>query len=230
MNSTGLVADGDLGQVTAEQKDFLSRAEQASEHLLKLLNDILDITKIETGQLTLQPETIYLPDVLSEVVPMIQSGLQQKNLSLALEHSPHLPALKADRLRLRQILLNLLTNAIKFTPAGYIRVRSWPQDGMIYISVEDSGIGIEPAGLAQVFQDYQQLTSSAQPHLQSERRRHIGTGLGLSITKALVELHGGQIEVTSTLGQGTTFTFTLPAALTPAHLNVIHQQPPEKSA
>jgi signal transduction histidine kinase len=210
INSTGLVADGALGEINEAQAEFLNRSVQGSEHLMKLLDDILDITKIETGQLTLQPEVINLTEVSEEVLPMIRGMLQQKPIELTVEFEDNLPLLRADRLRMRQILLNLLSNAIKFTQKGSIWVRAWLENNLIFVSVEDTGIGIPPEGLPLVFEDYQQLAGQHQQQLQFERRRHLGTGLGLSITRALVELHGGRIWVESELGRGTAFTFTLP--------------------
>lgn len=210
INSTGLVADGALGEVNEDQVGFLNQAVQGSEYLMKLLNDILDITKIETGHLTLQPEAIDLAEVIREVLPMIKGTLQQKSIQLKTEFEENLPLLAADRLRLRQILLNLLSNAIKFTRKGFIWVRARSEENMVLISVEDTGIGMAQESLSLVFEDYQQVSVKPHQDILFERRRHLGTGLGLSITKALVELHGGQITVESELERGTTFTFTLP--------------------
>lgn len=216
INSTGLVADGALGEINEAQAEYLNRAVQGSEHLLKLLNDIFDITKIETGQLTLQPELINLDDVIEETLPMVKGMLQQKPVDLSVELAANLPPFMADRLRLRQILLNLLSNAIRFTQAGAIQVRAWLDDNNILVSVGDTGIGIAPESLPLVFEDYRQLSGQPQRQFHFERRRHLGTGLGLSITKALVELHGGRIWVESELGRGTTFSFMLP--LSPAKI------------
>ncbi|GIK42036.1 MAG: hypothetical protein BroJett011_58690 [Chloroflexota bacterium] len=214
INSTGLVADGAFGEINEAQAEYLNRAVQGSEHLLKLLNDIFDITKIETGQLTLQPELINLGDVLEETLPLVKGMLQQKPVDLNVELAANLPPFMADRLRLRQILLNLLSNAIRFTQTGAIKVRAWLDDNIIMVSVTDTGIGIAPESLPLVFEDYQQVSGQPQRQFRFERRRHLGTGLGLSITKALVELHGGRIWVESEVGRGTTFSFMLP--LSPA--------------
>ena len=197
------------GKLTKPQTEFLNQAVQGSEYLMKLLNDILDITKIETGQLTLQPEVIDLPEVIKEVLPLIKSTLQQKPIELKTELEDNLPALTGDRLRIRQILLNLLSNAIKFTPEGFIWVRAKFEGDMVLVSVEDTGIGMAQESLPLVFEDYQQLSMKHQD-IVFERRRHSGTGLGLSITRALVELHGGRIWVESELKRGTIFTFSLP--------------------
>jgi signal transduction histidine kinase len=210
INATGLVADGAFGEINEAQAEYLNRAVQGSEHLLKLLNDIFDITKIETGQLTLQPEFVNLDDVIEETLPLVKSMLQQKPIDLNVELAANLPPFMADRLRLRQILLNLLSNAIRFTQVGTIRVRAWLDGNIILVSVADTGIGIAPENLSLMFEDYQQLPGQPQRLVRFERRRHLGTGLGLSITKALVELHGGRIWVESELGRGTTFSFMLP--------------------
>ncbi|MCL4297107.1 MAG: HAMP domain-containing histidine kinase [Anaerolineae bacterium] len=216
INSTGLVADGAFGEINEAQAEYLNQAVQGSEHLLKLLNDIFDITKIETGQLTLQPELINLGDVIEETLPMVKGMLQQKPVDLRVELATNLPPFMADRLRLRQILLNLLSNAIRFTQAGAIKVRAWLDDNNILVSVADTGIGIAPESLPLVFEDYRQLSGQPQRQFRFERRRQLGTGLGLSITKALVELHGGRIWVESEVGRGTTFSFMLP--LSPAKI------------
>lgn len=216
INSTGLVADGAFGEINEAQAEYLNRAVQGSEHLLKLLNDIFDITKIETGQLTLQPELINLGDVIEETLPLVKGMLQQKPVDLSVELAANLPPFMVDRLRLRQILLNLLSNAIRFTQAGAIQVRAWLDDNIIMVSVTDTGIGIAPESLPLVFEDYQQVSGQPQRQFRFERRRHLGTGLGLSITKALVELHGGRIWVESEVGRGTTFSFMLP--LSPAKI------------
>lgn len=208
INSTGLVADGALGEITPGQAEYLNRAVEGSEYLMKLLNDILDITKIETGQLTLQPEPMSLREVIEETLPLVNSPLQQKAVSLNVELEDNLPPVMADRLRTRQILLNLLSNAIKFTQEGSIRVRAALNGNEVWVSVEDTGVGMAPESLPLVFEDYRQLVNRQQ--LRFARRRYLGTGLGLSITKALVELHSGKIWVESELGRGSTFTFTLP--------------------
>jgi signal transduction histidine kinase len=210
INSTGLVADGALGETNETQAEYLQRAVQGSEHLLKLLNDILDITRIETGQLALHPESVDLQEVIAETLPLVRGLLQNKPVEIKTDLVTDLPTLTADRLRIRQILLNLLANAIKFTQSGYVWVRVRSDDQLVYVSVEDSGIGIPPEKLPLVFEDYQQV--SGHSDIQFERRRQLGTGLGLSITKALVELHSGRISVESEPGRGTTFTFTLPTA------------------
>ncbi len=208
INATGLVADGALGEINSSQAEFLNQAVQGSEYLMKLLNDILDITKIETGQLTLQPETVEINQIIEDALPMLQGMLQQKSIQIKTQLDPLGPATLADRMRVRQILLNLLSNAIRFTKEGEIWVRTRSDGEKIYISVADTGMGIAPEKLPLIFEDYQQISSPLETAVY--RRRHQGTGLGLSIVRALVELHGGRISVESQPGRGSTFTFTLP--------------------
>lgn len=210
INSTGLVADGALGQITREQQEYLSRAVNGSEYLMRLLNDILDITKLETGQLTLRLEEIAISDVIEDALSIITGVIQNKPIELHVEIEDNLPLVRADRLRIRQVLLNLLSNAEKFTKKGFIWVRAWRADREILVSVEDSGIGIAQADIPLIFEDYKQISEKENTGLLSRRRRHAGTGLGMSVSRALIELHGGQISVESELGEGTTFTFSLP--------------------
>jgi signal transduction histidine kinase len=177
---------------------------------MRLLNEILDITKIETGQLTLRLEEIDLREVIDDALTIVRAILQNKPVELKVEVADNLPTVKADRIRVRQILLNLLSNAEKFTPHGVIWLRAWPQDDQILISVQDTGIGIARENLPLIFEDYHQVQSRATTGMMANRRRHLGTGLGMPVTRALVELHGGRVDVESELGEGTTFIFTLP--------------------
>jgi signal transduction histidine kinase len=213
INLTGLVADEALGPISGEQKDYLDRAVNGSEYLMRLLDDILDMTKIETGELTLNLGAMALTDVIEEVLPMLQSMVKNKPIVLKMEIAEDLPLLLADRLRIRQILLNLLSNAAKFTREGFIRLKACPENNKVMVSVEDTGVGIAEEDLTLIFQDYQQIIPHNHRSLPSTRRRHFGTGLGMPITQALVALHGGQITVKSVLGEGTIFTFTLPHLL-----------------
>ncbi len=211
INSTGLVADGLLGPISPDQAEFLQRAVNGSEHLMRLLDEILDITKIETGQLTLRREVIDLKEVVESALSMAHGMINDKPVQLHAEIAADLPPALADHLRIRQILLNLLSNALKFTKEGYILVKAWADPSRVYVSVTDTGVGIDEADVPLIFQDYQQVfQKNGQPQT---RRRHLGTGLGMSITRALVELHGGRLKVESRLGYGSTFTFTLPIAL-----------------
>jgi signal transduction histidine kinase len=227
INLTGLVVDGAMGPVNEEQEEFLSRAVRGSEHLMKLLDEILDITKIETGQLSLRPEPLDLRTAITEVVPLVEGMLKDKPVELIVELSHELPLLQADRMRVHQILLNLLSNAAKFTKAGRIKIRAWATNRSVLVSVEDSGIGIAEQDIPLVFENYKQAATSY--HKEARRRSQLGTGLGMPITRALVELHGGHIWVESEVGCGSTFTFSLP--LTPPQKNETSRpQPSHKVA
>lgn len=212
INSTGLVADGAFGRINQEQADYLNQAVHGSEHLMNLLQEILDIAKIESGQLTLKLENIDLRQVIDDALLIARGALHDKPIELKVDITPNLPPLTADRTRVRQVLLNLFSNAVKFTQEGFIWIRAWENRGIIFVSVEDTGIGIAKENLLLIFEDYQQISAREHLDLQLERRRHMGTGLGMPITKALVELHGGNIWVESEQGKGSVFTFTLPLA------------------
>jgi signal transduction histidine kinase len=212
INSTALVADGALGEIGAEPADYLNRAVLGSEYLMNILDDILDIAKIEGGQLKLRLELIDLKEVIEEVLPIARSFLQNKPIELKVAVADNIPPFLADRLRIRQVLFNLLSNAAKFTKTGFIFLNAWREQNIIFISVEDTGIGIAEENLALIFEDYQQVAGRGQGEMQFELRRHAGTGLGMPISKALVELHGGRIWVESELGKGSIFTFSLPLA------------------
>ena len=210
INSTGLVADGALGDINAEQAEYLHRAVQGSEFLLNLLNEILDIAKIEGGQLTLRLDQMGLNEVLEDALSIVRGTLQNKPIELRVEIADDFPTLIADRIRVRQVLLNLLSNAVKFTKEGLILVKVWHEKQTVFVSVRDTGVGIAEENLPLIFEDYQQVSIRPSEGLQFERRRYLGTGLGMPIAKALVEMHGGKIWVESKLNKGSTFTFTLP--------------------
>lgn len=212
INSTGLAADGALGPVTTDQREYLNRAVTGSEHLMRLLNDILDITKIETGQLALRLDEMNVHQVIEDALSIVKGIVQNKPVELKVEIADDLPPVMADRLRIRQVLLNLLSNAEKFTQQGMIRVKAWCENGQILISVEDSGIGIAQEDLPLIFEDYKQVSREEQAATLPGRRRHLGTGLGMPVARALVELHGGRIEVKSEVGRGSIFTIILPLA------------------
>ncbi|MCB0164198.1 MAG: hypothetical protein KDI79_08240 [Anaerolineae bacterium] len=210
INSTGLVADGILGEIGQKETQYLYRAVQGSEYLKKLLNDILDMTKLEIGQLSLQLETTDIHLILDDILPMVHDMLKGKPIDLTLDVTADLPFVVADRLRLRQILLNLLSNAAKFTRQGSITLKIWQKRGWVFFSVVDTGIGIANENLSLIFEDFQQVSTKQPKEAQIERRRHLGTGLGMPITKALVELHAGRIWVESELGVGSRFNFAIP--------------------
>ncbi|MDA3912068.1 MAG: PAS domain S-box protein [Bacteroidales bacterium] len=189
-----------------EHKTYLESIQASSKTLLNLINDILDLSKIEAGQMKIQTETVNLKQTIQDITQIFSLKIQQKNLSLVLDIDPNLPnQIIIDELRLRQILLNLLGNAVKFTEEGFIKIiaekaKNNP-DGSIklIIRVQDSGIGIDPKNQYAIFEAFRQQENH-------NTRKYGGTGLGLSITKRLIEIQGGKIELDSKLGEGSTFS------------------------
>jgi PAS domain S-box-containing protein len=202
-----LLAEGTPGQLNDKQKRFVNHIKQGSTHLLQLINDILDLSKIEAGQLELRNEEFPVRDALPEVLSTILPLAAAKNIRV--EQSVESKSLvKADRVRFKQILYNLLSNAVKFTPnGGRIAIECVDHWDFVRVSIMDSGIGIRPEDQKVIFDEFRQVEGSTDG-------THEGTGLGLAITKRLVEQQGGQISVESELGKGSRFTFTLLAVET----------------
>jgi PAS domain S-box-containing protein len=201
-----LLSDETPGPLNAKQKRFVAHIKQGSAHLLQLINDILDLSKIEAGLLELRSEDFPLKDALPEVLSTIRPLAMAKNIHVNETLEPGL-ALFADRVRFKQILYNLLSNAVKFTPKdGRIEVACRKEENFIRISVTDNGVGIRPEDQAMVFEEFRQAESNSAAAQQ-------GTGLGLAITKRLIEQQGGKIALQSEIGKGSCFTFTLPAGI-----------------
>ncbi|MGC1373752.1 MAG: PAS domain S-box protein [Candidatus Sulfotelmatobacter sp.] len=199
-----LLAEGTAGTLNSKQQRFVNHIKQGSAHLLQLINDILDLSKIEAGQLEIRCEDFSIEDAIPEVLSNIRPLAMAKNIDVEQQLEPGMRVF-ADRVRFKQILYNLLSNAVKFTSRnGKITVACAVQTNMVSISVTDTGIGIRPEDQAVIFEEFRQVDSAAE-NVQE------GTGLGLSITKRLVEQQRGQIFVESSLGKGSRFTFTLPA-------------------
>jgi PAS domain S-box-containing protein len=198
-----LLAEEVEGSLNPKQKRYIGHILQDSRHLLELINEVLDLSKIESGKLELQIEAIDLCGCIDEVLSGLRTRSQTKNIRLENRSGFHGPVY-ADHLRVKEILYNLLNNAIKFTPeGGAVWVESTAQDGFLQVVVCDTGIGIASNEHAAIFEKFYQV---GDPTLGVRE----GTGLGLSITQKLVDLHGGKIWVESRLGQGSRFTFTLP--------------------
>lgn len=177
---------------------------RSSTHLLSLINDILDMGKIDAHQMTLLRDRVTIEQILIEVEEMVEKAVSEKGLRLYVEVQDGLPALNVDRTRIRQVLINLITNALRFTSQGKIVLRAFREDGNgLRIEVEDTGMGIAQEDLGKIFDEFRQVGN---PNWQ----RSEGTGLGLSIARRFVELHGGKMSVESTLGKGSCFSFTLP--------------------
>ena len=195
-----------MGELSQRQRDYLQTIHDSGEHLLELINDILDLSQIEAGKTVLNITAFSLAETGKSSVESLfkKADSKQINLKLDLQIDPQRDRFKADVGRVGQILWNLLTNAIKFTPeGGSVTLRIWVEDNTAIFQIEDTGIGIPEAQLPLLFEKFQQLDT---PY----RRSHEGTGLGLALTKQLVELHRGRIEVESTVAIGSVFTVWIP--------------------
>jgi len=189
-----------FGELNAKQEEYLNDIHASGRHLLSLINDILDLSKIEAGRMELDVSSFSAPGTLEGTMSLVRERAQRKAIALSLEVDPAIGEVRADERKFKQILLNLLSNAIKFTPeGGRIAVDAHLNGAGLEIAVSDNGIGIAPKDQASVFEEFRQVGPRAE-----------GTGLGLALTKRFVELHGGSIRLDSAPGQGTTFTFTLP--------------------
>ena len=202
---TELIADGVYGEPTEKMLGVLKRLESNGKHLLGLINAVLDLSKIEAGQLVLDFADYSLQDVVQTVCTAVEPLAADKKLALKIEVSPDLPAGRGDERRLTQVLLNLVGNAIKFTDAGEVVIKAAASNGSFNVSVRDTGPGISTADQAKLFQEFQQADNSI-------TRKKGGTGLGLAISKRIIEMHGGRIWVDSVVGQGSTFSFYAPGS------------------
>ena len=176
---------------------------RSGKHLLGLINDVLDLSKIEAGQLVLTVDDYSLKDVVNTVYSAVEALAAEKKLGFKVELPSDLPPGRADERRLTQVLLNLVGNAIKFTDAGEVVIKATASNGSFSLSVCDTGPGISEADQKKLFQEFQQADNST-------TKAKGGTGLGLAISKRIIEMHGGRIWVESSLGRGSTFSFTLP--------------------
>jgi signal transduction histidine kinase len=200
---TEMMADGLYGEVGEKAQGVLERVQNNGRHLLGLINDVLDLSKIEAGQLTLTVEQYSVADMVATVLSATESLARTKGLALRSAVAPGLPTGNGDARRLTQVLLNLVGNAIKFTDAGSVEVRAVQAGDRFEFAVVDSGFGIAPADQARIFDEFQQVDNSS-------TRKKGGTGLGLSISRKIVELHGGRIIVESEVGKGSTFKVIVP--------------------
>jgi signal transduction histidine kinase len=192
-----------FGELNDKQAEYITDILESGRHLLSLINDILDLSKIEAGRMELEPSEFDLPAAIDTALLLMRERASRKGIELGRAVDARLGIVRADERKVKQVLLNLLSNALKFTPeGGRIDVRAQVRDGMAEISVTDTGDGIAAADQAAVFEEFRQVGDSA--------KRVEGTGLGLALSRKFVELHGGRIWVTSQLGNGSTFTFTIP--------------------
>jgi signal transduction histidine kinase len=200
---TELMADGAYGEPSEKMFGILKRLEANGRHLLGLINDVLDLSKIEAGQLMLELSDYCIQDIAQTVRSTLEPLATDKKLAFKVEVAPQLPSGHGDGRRLTQVLINLVGNAIKFTDAGEVAINAEAHNGSFHVSVRDTGPGISSADQARLFQEFQQADNAI-------TRKKGGTGLGLAISKRIIEMHGGRIWVESQPGQGSTFTFTLP--------------------
>jgi len=203
---TELMTDGAYGEPSEKMLGILKRLEANGRHLLGLINDVLDLSKIEAGQLVLELSDYCLQDIAQTVRSTLEPLAADKKLAFKLELAPNLPPGHGDGRRLTQVLINLVGNAIKFTDAGEVAIKAEANNGSFHVSVRDTGPGISSADQAKLFQEFQQADNAI-------TRKKGGTGLGLAISKRIIEMHGGRIWVESQVGQGSTFAFTLPVVV-----------------
>jgi signal transduction histidine kinase len=193
-----------FGELNDKQDQYIGIIQTSGRHLLSLINDILDLSKIEAGRMELELSQFDLEMAIDNTVTLVRDRAARHDLTLAVEVEPDLAPVVGDERKIKQILLNFLSNAVKFTPdGGRIGVRAGRVEGGVEIAVSDTGVGIAPEDQAAIFEEFRQVGTDYV-------RKREGTGLGLALTKRFVELHGGQIRVESEVGKGSTFTFTLP--------------------
>jgi signal transduction histidine kinase len=204
-----VLLDRMFGELNPKQDEYLQDILSSGRHLLSLINDILDLAKIEAGRMELEVTDFHLPQAIDNAITLIRERAARRAITLNVDVDPRLGEIKGDERKVKQVLLNLLSNAIKFTPeGGRVSVQAGLGDGLAEISVIDTGVGIAPEDHEAVFEEFRQVGSDY-------AKKHEGTGLGLTLSRRFVELHGGKIWVKSQLGQGATFTFTLPVTTWP---------------
>jgi signal transduction histidine kinase len=198
-----VLLQGIFGALNAKQRDYLSDIRGSGAHQLSLINDLLDLSKVEAGRLALDVADVSVADTIATGVTLVRERAATEGVALDAIVALDLPLIRADARKLKQVVVNLLTNAVKFTPAGgRVTASAGRRDGEILFSVTDTGVGIAPGDQARIFEEFEQT--------QHGKAAEEGTGLGLALSKKLIELHGGHIWVESELGRGSTFSFTIP--------------------
>jgi signal transduction histidine kinase len=199
-----------FGELNAKQAEYIDDIMASGRHLLSLINDILDLSKVEAGRMELELTRFDLPLTLQNALTLVSERATRHEVALGLRVDAQVGPVVGDERKIRQVLLNLLSNAVKFTPAGgRVEMTAMPGDGRVEVAVSDTGVGIAPEDQTAIFEEFRQVGSD-------HARKREGTGLGLALAKKFVELHGGTIWVKSQVGQGSTFTFTLPERPWPA--------------
>jgi two-component system, NtrC family, sensor kinase len=192
-----------FGELNEKQEEYLKDIYASGTHLLSLINDILDLSKVEAGRMELELSDFHLPTALDSALTLVRERAGRRGIALHMNVDSRVGQIQADERKVRQVVLNLLSNAIKFTPeGGRIEVAAVPKDGFVEVSVSDTGIGIAPEDQEKVFEEFRQVGTAD--------KKVEGTGLGLTLCRKFVELHGGRIWVKSQVGAGSTFTFTIP--------------------
>ena len=193
-----------FGELNEKQAEYTEDILSSGRHLLSLINDILDLSKIEAGRMELEVTFFHLPDAIENALLLIRERASRHGIKLERIIDDRLGDFTGDERKVKQVLVNLLANAVKFTPeGGRIKVEARLGDSAVIVSVTDTGMGIAPEDQEAIFEEFRQVGSN-----YSQKRE--GTGLGLSLTRKFVEMHGGKIWVESEVGKGSTFTFTLP--------------------
>jgi signal transduction histidine kinase len=191
-----------FGELNEKQEEYLKDIHASGQHLLSLINDILDLSKIEAGRMELELADFDLPQAIENAVVLVRERALRRGITLDQSIDARLGELQGDERKIKQVLLNLLSNAIKFTPeGGRVGVRAAVVDGRVEVAVSDTGIGIAPEDQEAVFEEFRQVGTA--------EKKAEGTGLGLALARRFIELHGGRIWVESQVGVGSTFTFTL---------------------
>jgi PAS domain S-box-containing protein len=199
-----LLVDGKVGPVNPRQQEFLQDILRSGQHLLQLINDVLDLSKVEAGRMELFPERFDTARAIGEICAVVSPLSRRKGLRVAVDVDPSAASVVLDLQKFKQVLYNLLSNAVKFTDDGSVTITAGcAEDGRLRLVVRDTGIGIGAEDLEKVFQEFTQLDSGS-------TRRYEGTGLGLALTRKLVEFQGGSIDVASRFGEGSVFTVELP--------------------
>ena len=192
-----------FGELNEKQEEYLRDIHTSGQHLLSLINDILDLSKIEAGRMELELADFHLPQAIENALVLVRERALRRGITLGQAIAPSLGDIQGDERKIKQVLLNLLSNAIKFTPeGGRIDVRAALNEAVVDVSVADTGVGIAPEDLETVFEEFRQVGTA--------EKKAEGTGLGLSLARKFIELHGGRIWVKSQVGAGSTFTFTIP--------------------
>ena len=195
-----------FGELNEKQEEYLKDIYASGQHLLSLINDILDLSKIEAGRMELDLTDFHLPPAIDNALMLVRDRAARRGIALQQAVDQRLGQIRGDERKVKQVLLNLLSNALKFTPeGGRVVVRASVVDGKAEISVTDTGVGIAPEDQDAVFEEFRQVGTAD--------KKVEGTGLGLTLSRKFIELHGGKIWLKSQVGMGSTFTFTLPLTI-----------------